>query len=307
MSISSSAAAASSTHLTLNWTDNSNNETSFLIERSTDGTNFSQIASVGANVTTYKNTGLAAGTKYYYRVRASNASGNSAYTNVASAKTLTGNEQWVHALYEDFLGREGSLAEWDAWVNVLPSIGTAAVVNSLERSTEALKRQVDSVYTRFLKRSADTAGENFWIQYLQQGNTEEQLIDSLLGSQEFFANQGSTNSGFVKALYQLLLNRTPATSEINAWANMVPTLGRSGVAASFTGSGEYRSGAIRTYYGDPTLSPTPFEPYFPNLLHRTAAPGNSEIQGWVNSVMDSLSIEATLANTVEYIQSAQKR
>src|SRR4029453_10569075 len=48
---------------------------------------FSQIASVGANMTTYSNSGLAASTTYYYRVRASNSGGNSAYSNTANATT----------------------------------------------------------------------------------------------------------------------------------------------------------------------------------------------------------------------------
>jgi hypothetical protein len=38
--------------------DNSTNETGFRIERSTNGTSFSQIATVGANVQTYASTGL---------------------------------------------------------------------------------------------------------------------------------------------------------------------------------------------------------------------------------------------------------
>jgi PKD repeat protein len=46
-----------------------------------------QIAQVGANVTTYSDTGLSAGTMYSYRVRATNANGSSAYSNVASATT----------------------------------------------------------------------------------------------------------------------------------------------------------------------------------------------------------------------------
>src|SRR5207237_3724387 len=122
LSINPNASLASSTHLSLQWSDNSNNETSFLIERSTDGTHFSQVGSVGANITTYQDVGLAAGTKYYYRVRAQNAGGNSAYSNVANGKTLTSNEQFVHALYEDFLGREGTLSEWDSWVSALPRL-----------------------------------------------------------------------------------------------------------------------------------------------------------------------------------------
>ena len=49
--------------------------------------NFAQVGSVGANVTTFPNTGLNNNTWYRYRVRAFNASGNSAYSNVITVKT----------------------------------------------------------------------------------------------------------------------------------------------------------------------------------------------------------------------------
>ena len=42
---------------------------------------------VGANVTTYSATGLSSDTTYYYRVRATNAFGDSANTSTASATT----------------------------------------------------------------------------------------------------------------------------------------------------------------------------------------------------------------------------
>lgn len=78
----------SSSSITLNWIDGSANETSFKIERSTNASSgFTQIATVGASVTSYQNTGLAAATRYFYRVRASNATGDSAYTNTADATT----------------------------------------------------------------------------------------------------------------------------------------------------------------------------------------------------------------------------
>ena len=83
------AAAASSSQINLTWTDNSNDEASFTIERcqGTNCTNFVQIAQVGTNTASYSNTGLAANTFYNYRVRASNSIGNSAYSNIAKAKT----------------------------------------------------------------------------------------------------------------------------------------------------------------------------------------------------------------------------
>jgi len=84
------ASATTATTITLNWTDNSNNETAFLIERSVDDVNFTQIASVGTNVTTYGDSALSSDETYYYRVRATNAYNGvsySAYTSAASATT----------------------------------------------------------------------------------------------------------------------------------------------------------------------------------------------------------------------------
>jgi hypothetical protein len=81
------ATAASSSQINLTWADNSNNEAGFKVERSTDGTNFSQVATVGANVTSYSATGLSPSTAYTFRVRATNAGGDSAFSNVASATT----------------------------------------------------------------------------------------------------------------------------------------------------------------------------------------------------------------------------
>ena len=81
------ATAVSRSQINLSWTDNSNDETGFKIERSRDGISFTQIGTVGSNVTAVGNTGLSRKTTYYYRVRAYNNAGDSAYSNVASATT----------------------------------------------------------------------------------------------------------------------------------------------------------------------------------------------------------------------------
>ena len=83
------ASAQSAFQIRLSWTDTSANEDGFRIERSLNGTDFTQIAQVSANTTNYLNTGRFPGTNYYYRVRAYNSAGNSAYTSVASAQTPT--------------------------------------------------------------------------------------------------------------------------------------------------------------------------------------------------------------------------
>ena len=81
------AQAASSSQISLSWTDNSSNEEGFQIERSTAAAAFTGIATVGANIRSYWDQGLAASTSYSYRVRAYNGSGNSGYSNTSSATT----------------------------------------------------------------------------------------------------------------------------------------------------------------------------------------------------------------------------
>lgn len=82
------ATAVSSSRIDLTWS-NVSGETGYKIERSTDGTNWTQIATTSANITSYSNTGLNSATTYSYRVKANNAGGDSASSNVASVATLT--------------------------------------------------------------------------------------------------------------------------------------------------------------------------------------------------------------------------
>ncbi len=81
------ATAVSSSQIDLTWTDNSADEDGFKLERSTDGSSFTEIATVGSNTTNFSDTGLVASTTYHYRVFAYNAYGSSSVSNTASATT----------------------------------------------------------------------------------------------------------------------------------------------------------------------------------------------------------------------------
>ena len=83
------ATALSRSQIGLVWSDNAANESGFRIERSFDGSSgWHQIATVAANVTAFVHARQPSLTTYFYRVRATNAVGDSAYSNVASATTL---------------------------------------------------------------------------------------------------------------------------------------------------------------------------------------------------------------------------
>ena len=83
------ATAVSSSQINLIWIDNSVSETGYKIERKrTAAGTFAQIAQVGANVQSYHDTGLDHNTRYYYRVRATNGTINSDYSNMPNALTF---------------------------------------------------------------------------------------------------------------------------------------------------------------------------------------------------------------------------
>jgi hypothetical protein len=108
------ATAASSSAINLAWTDNANNETGVDIERSTDNANWAAVTMVGSNIQAYGNTGLAASTRYYYRVRAKNSAGSSAYSNVANASTLAAGSTTVTVALRD--GLNGYTGTQDTYV-----------------------------------------------------------------------------------------------------------------------------------------------------------------------------------------------
>jgi hypothetical protein len=77
------AALWKGTNVYLSWSDNSDNETSFEIQRSNNATNWTSRSVAGANETNFVDAAVQPGATYYYRVRANNLPGNSDFSNPA--------------------------------------------------------------------------------------------------------------------------------------------------------------------------------------------------------------------------------
>jgi RHS repeat-associated protein/uncharacterized delta-60 repeat protein len=81
------AVAASSTAVDLHWTDNSNADMGFKVERSANGGHWVQIGVADPNAQSYYDTNCTPSTSYSYRIRATDAYGDSAPTDVAIVTT----------------------------------------------------------------------------------------------------------------------------------------------------------------------------------------------------------------------------
>jgi hypothetical protein len=82
------AAISALSQISLTWSDNSNNETGFIVERRIGISGaFMELTTVAANVTSFTDTGLAANTTFEYQVRAVNGAGDSVPSNIAGDTT----------------------------------------------------------------------------------------------------------------------------------------------------------------------------------------------------------------------------
>jgi hypothetical protein len=195
---------------------------------------------------------------------------------------LTSQRSFVQALYNDLLGRTGTLAELDQWVSVLGSHGQAAVVNGIRLSPETLGRIVDPLYIRFLGRQSDSGGRAGWIGFLQQGGTLEALENAFLTAPEYLSH---INTDYVQSLYLNILGRTGSSGELATWNNNIQNLGGlAGVANAFTHSAENRLNTLRSY--------------FQTFLHRT--PADSELIPLINTPQDLLSLEGMVLASPEF-------
>jgi hypothetical protein len=93
------AASAGSSSVHLAWNDNSSNETGFKIERKVGAAGtYAAVTTTAANATSWSDSGLTAGTIYFYRISAVNASGAST-TVEASAATAAGSPVTASATF----------------------------------------------------------------------------------------------------------------------------------------------------------------------------------------------------------------
>lgn len=75
---------------------------------------------------------------------------------------------------------------------------------------------VRSGYERYLRREPGPGGAT-WVQALQNGQTRQDLMASLLSSDEYLAKAGGTRPGYVRQLYRDVIGRDPLPAEVNYW------------------------------------------------------------------------------------------
>jgi hypothetical protein len=241
-------------------------------------------------------------------LQASDSAGNHAsstgpYLLTVDTTLLDADRKFVSSIYSLALGRPGTAQEWNPWLGLisLPN-GRFIVADSIERSFEARDHTVIGWYQTYLGRTPQNGEEIGFVEAMLNGFTEEQTLSLILGSPEYKAKAqtlpgartipGTTmletdpDRIFVRALYLQLLGRTASPGEVDAWVAALPSIGRGGIATAFLNSFEYRTIIVTGYYS--------------SVLRRTSAPSAMEVQFWVVSGIDLLSMKIDFEASPEF-------
>lgn len=189
---SSLSALAQSDHQAfLTWIDNSSTETSFRIEQRTSSTNYREVSSVGANVTSVLITGLNPSTTYHFRVKAHNSKG-AATSNEATVTTLDEGQTLCDAQANCFTGLRFRVTA--RWQTSDGSRGDAKVVALTDDSGYLWFFNAANVEAVFKVINGCSLNQRFW--FFAGGLTNVQttitVLDTETGVSKEFRNPQNT-------------------------------------------------------------------------------------------------------------------
>ncbi|MFM8931251.1 MAG: DUF4214 domain-containing protein, partial [Gemmataceae bacterium] len=121
-------------------------------------------------------------------------------------------------LYQLFLDRVPEAPALAVWSGALDSgrITVGQMAEGILRSPEHTDWAVTGAYGEYLGRTPVSAGLAAHAGALQRGVSPERVDASILGSNEYFARQGSGNIPFVQGLYRDVLGREADSAGLEA-------------------------------------------------------------------------------------------
>jgi hypothetical protein len=158
------------------------------------------------------------------------------------------NTNFIEKAYLDLLQRAASPTDIVDGLNALGTKTRYEYALSIDTSNDYYKLLVESYYQQLLGRPADSAGLNANTALLLANNPDEFVQAEMASSSEFFLDSGSTNAGFVTALYKDFLNRTPSSSDVTYWVSLLSTMSRDDVAVQFLRLLDYDKALVGSYY-----------------------------------------------------------
>ncbi len=153
---------------------------------------------------------------------------------------LDTHHDFLTAAYRDLLGREPDPGGYEYWLGLLnDDIPASAVAQAIGDADEQRRLVVTQAYNRILHREPDGEGLAFWAADMIDRTAEIELYTLFFASPEYFIRSGETNAGYVTALYQDILTRSPDSEGLTFWTGLIDSgIDRGTIAREFIRSAE---------------------------------------------------------------------
>lgn len=210
-------------------------------------------------------------------------------TGAEGPRSCTPEERFVHAAYQDFLGRAPDGAGLSYWAGSLQAgyLDRTGVAVQLAHTGEYLGVVVGGLYSTAFDRNPDAAGLAYWVERLRAGARVADLAGDFFASAEFYAARGGTDTGWLRGLYEEILQRPMDASGEQYWlAQLRAGRTRSSVASTIYQSEENRQDRVAELYR--------------RFLER--APDPTGLRFWAAAILteDDVALGAFLAGSDEY-------
>jgi hypothetical protein len=186
-------------------------------------------------------------------------------------------EAFLLGAYHDLLGFDQDPSDEDAaaWEEIIDGglLTREQVALGITNTAEYRMHLVDVLYNLYLDRDADDAEKLFFNFLLSSGKTFEYLAVTILGSDEYFEDQGGgNNGGFLVVLYNDVLGRALSDAEYNKQLKLLTQgASRAAIAEKLLLSKEGRQKLIQDVYEE--------------LLGR--APTAKELKAWLSKTVST--------------------
>ncbi len=211
------------------------------------------------------------------------------------AQTGSGAEDWAAAIVLDLVGRQADHREVELTVDRLERGWTHdEIARSLARGEEWAGGVVDDLYELILHRGPDAAGRAYWVDRLSGGAWTRDVAASIFALGEFEGLSGGTSTGYVTAVYDRVLGRTPDAGGLAHWAGRID-------------AGSPRTEVAIFVYTSVEANGQRVDALYDELLGR--APDASGRQYWAQRLVtsDDLDLAALLVSSPEYQRKAEAR
>jgi hypothetical protein len=168
-------------------------------------------------------------------------------TPALRADITTENTNFIEKVYQDLLQRPASTLEIASGLSALGSETNFQFALSIDTTNEYYQLLAGSYVQDLLGRPATLTDLSFFTPLLSS-NSDEFVQAQIAGSAEFFLKSGSSDAGFVTALFKDFLNRTPTSSELALFVGELSTMTREQVASQILGLLDYDKDLVNSYY-----------------------------------------------------------